>query len=359
MLGLLHAQRARGHDARLVCPEAPEGLGEGLAARARAAGIAPELALEPIRGAHPWRDRLDAGRLRAHLALRPADVVHAWHTRDHVLAWRAGRRERRRGRLRIVRSYAHAEPIVGWPWNRWLFGRATDALICVSREAARANSGLAGGRPVVGVLGAVDLARFAPKPPDPGLRADLGLAPRHRVVGIVARVQRHRRFDLLLQAMRRLAARDPDARLLVVGRGTHLDAVARQPAARLGIADRVIFAGYRSADYVDVLRAIDVFTFLVPGSDGSCRALLEAHACGLPAVTTRAGALPEIVVDGETGLCVEADAEALAGGWQALLRDPERRSRMGAAARCRAERCFTPERLCQEVEALYRYIGVV
>ena len=53
-----------------------------------------------------------------------------------------------------------------------------------------------------------------------------------------------------------------------------------------------------------MLRASDVFTFLVPGSDGTCRALLEAAACGIPAVTRR-GALPEIVLHGETGLVVE------------------------------------------------------
>jgi glycosyltransferase involved in cell wall biosynthesis len=206
---------------------------------------------------------------------------------------------------------------------------------------------------MLGVLGAVDLARFAPKPPDPALRAALGLGPQQRAVGVVARVQRHRRFDLLLEAMLRLAPRDPTARLLVVGRGTHIDAVAKRPAAELGIADRVLFAGYREADYVDVLRTIDVLTFLVPGSDGSCRALLEAHACGIPAVASRRGALPEIVADGETGLLVDEDPEALCAAWQALLADSERRVRMGRSARQRAERCFDPARLAKEVESLY------
>jgi glycosyltransferase involved in cell wall biosynthesis len=211
---------------------------------------------------------------------------------------------------------------------------------------------------VTGALGAVDLAHFAPKSPDPALRASLGLAPQQRVIGIVARVQRHRRFDLLLEAMVHLAARHPDARLLVVGRGTHLDSVARRPAARLGIADRVLFAGYRAADYADVLRAIDVFTFLVPGSDGSCRALLEAQACGIPAVTSRRGALPEIVADGETGLLVDEDPVALCAGWERLLTDSEQRARMGHAARQRAERCFDPARLAREVESLYCAAGV-
>jgi glycosyltransferase involved in cell wall biosynthesis len=116
----------------------------------------------------------------------------------------------------------------------------------------------------------------------------------------------------------------------------------------------VVFAGYRAADYPDVLRASDLFTMLVPGSDGGCRALLEAAACGLPAVTTDLGPLPEIVADGETGWVVPARPERLAAAWSALLRDREKRRAFGAAARRRAETCFSPARLAEDVERLYR-----
>jgi glycosyltransferase involved in cell wall biosynthesis len=347
MLQLLVAQREGGHDARLACPEAPEGKA-GVAERARGAGAAPALALDRARGAHPWRDRADLARLRALTAeLRP-DVIHAWHTRDHVLGWRCAA-----GRTRLVRSVPRAERIPRWPWNRWLFGSATDALLLPSRASAEANRTLCRG-PVAGMLGAVDVERFSPAPPDPAVRASLGLAPEHRVVGIVARVQRHRRFDLLLEAMRRLAAHEPRARLLVVGRGTHLDEVARRPAAELGLADKVVFAGYRGDDYADVLRSIDVFTFLVPGSDGSCRALLEAQACGIPAVTSRRGALGEIVAEGQTGLRVPEEPEALCGAWQELLDDAHLHAEWSRAARRRAAALFTRERLAGEVEAVYR-----
>jgi glycosyltransferase involved in cell wall biosynthesis len=115
----------------------------------------------------------------------------------------------------------------------------------------------------------------------------------------------------------------------------------------------VVFAGYRAGDYADVLRSIDVFTFLVPGSDGSCRALLEAAACGIPAVTTRRGALAEIVVDGETGLLADETPASLAAAWQALLDDPSRRTAMGAAASKRAEQCFAPERFAEIALRLY------
>jgi len=173
------------------------------------------------------------------------------------------------------------------------------------------------------------------------------------VVGIVARAQPHRRFDLLLEAARRLVDAVPEARLLVIGRGTRRARVAEAPARRLGIADRVIFAGYRSQDYAEVLRQIDVFSLLVPGSDGTCRALLEAAACAIPAVVTGRGALPEIVLHRETGLVVEEDPESLAAGWRELLADPERRTDMGRAAYERAQAEFTPARLADAVEALY------
>lgn len=351
-LGL--AQRERGFEVHLACPMPPHSRDGGVSEQAERAGLLPELAILRGRGFRPVADRVDGKAIHALLEHREIDVVHTWHTRDHLLALRAARARRRRGVTAVVRSYRNAEAIPRLPWNRWLFGPGTDGLLCVSPETAQRNRAIRGGRPVRGSLGAVDTTRFAPRPADPEVRASLGLAPEHRVVGIVARVQRHRRFDLLLDAAAELLAADPRARLLVVGRGTHRRTLAEEPAERMGLADRVIFAGYRKEDYAEVLRAIDVFTFLVPGSDGTCRALLEAAACGIPAVTSKRGALPEIVIDGVTGILSEEDPRALAGAWRALLDDPARRRSMGENARRRAETVFTPARFADEVEALYR-----
>jgi glycosyltransferase involved in cell wall biosynthesis len=351
MLRLAEAQRARGNTVAMAFPGAPAAANRSLASEAEAAGFASVLPLDRRRGVHPLGDRKDAAQLREWLRVHAIDVVHCWHTRDHVLAWRAVRG--RRAATAIVRSYRIAERIARTPWNRWLFGPATDALLCASPATARRNASLRGARPIAGAFGAVDLARYRPQQADVGVRASLGFAPEHEVIGIVARMQPHRRFDLLLAAAQQLFARRRNARLLIVGRGTRRAQVAERPAAELGIADRVVFAGYRAGDYADVLRSIDVFTFLVPGSDGSCRALLEAAACGIPAVTTRRGALAEIVVDGETGLLVEETPAALAAAWQALLDDPSRRAAVGAAAGKRAEQCFAPERFAEIALRLY------
>jgi glycosyltransferase involved in cell wall biosynthesis len=311
----------------------------------------PALTIRRGRGTGP-RDLRDVLRLRALLEAEGVEILHVWHARDHLLALQATWGRRRR--TRIVRSYRKAEKIPSWPWNRWIFGPGTDGLVCVSPETAHSNESLRGGRSVTGVFGAVDLTRFQPGPPDPRVRRELGLREGDRVVGIVARVQAHRRFDLLLEAARRLFERCSDARLLIVGRGTRRHELAEEPARRAGIADRVVFAGYRNADYDAVLRSIDLFTFLVPGSDGTCRALLEAAACGIPAVVSQRGALPEIVDDGRTGMVVSEDSEALATAWQSLLEDPSRMRRLGEAARERARQCFDPGTQAEALSDFYR-----
>ena len=358
MLRLGVGQRAKGHDVALACPVPPAPGSRSVAEEARALGLAPMLEVSNGRGVGVFSDRADIEALSGSLRDRSIDVVHTWHTRDHVIAVRAAARLGR-DRPAVVRSYRSAERISRAPWSRWLFGARTDGLLCVSPETARWNAGLRGGRPIRGAFGAVDLDRFRPDAPAADARvrsetrAALGLRGGDAVVGIVARAQPHRRFDLLIDAAARLLARRPEARLLVVGRGTRREALAERPARELGIADRVIFAGYRNTDYAAVLHAMDLFTFLVPGSDGTCRALLEAAASGIPAVVTRRGALPEIVVDGETGVLVDEQPDALAEAWDAVLGDADRRRRMGAAARARATRCFGAACFADAVEALY------
>jgi glycosyltransferase involved in cell wall biosynthesis len=125
----------------------------------------------------------------------------------------------------------------------------------------------------------------------------------------------------------------------------------------MGLEANVIFAGYRVDDYAEMLGAMDLFTFLVPGSDGTCRALLQAAAMGLPVVGTRRGAIPEIISNGQTGLLVSEDPAAIADAWSGLLDDPARRREMGEAARRDAFIRFRPDRLAAWMERFYESIS--
>src|SRR5215831_2795855 len=94
MLELLRALRARGHEVWLACPPPPPDQ-TGVDARARAAGVEPALQLRRGRGVRWWRDRSDARRLREWCDASKVEIVHAWHTRDHVLGLRALAHQRR------------------------------------------------------------------------------------------------------------------------------------------------------------------------------------------------------------------------------------------------------------------------
>jgi glycosyltransferase involved in cell wall biosynthesis len=316
--------------------------------RLRAAGLVVRGDLALCTRAGPIAFLGDVRRLRA---LRGAfDVLHANFSHDHglaLLAWR-GRRE---GRVvRTVHSARSLEP-------RFLQGaahRRSDGLVAVCdaharilRERFRVPE-----ERVAAIRGAVDATAFAPEGPD--LRGELGIPRGAPIAGIVARVKPDRRHAELVDAFRGVADRLPEARLLVVGRGEGIGDL-RERAARRGLERHVIFAGYRTGPELEAAyRTLDAKVLLAEGNDGSCRALLEAMACGRPAVAYRFGAPAEAVLDGRTGLLVkEGDLGALTAALVDLLSAPARARALGAAARERVASLYTET---ARGEALERFL---
>ncbi|MEZ6185568.1 MAG: glycosyltransferase family 4 protein [Planctomycetota bacterium] len=305
----------------------------------------------------PLRALLDVRRLARYLRETPPDVVHCHLPNDHLLA---GYAVHKAGRpIPIVRSLYDGEPPAPSRRVKKTLGGMTARLVCLSeqvaatlqRDAARYDLDPAR---VTSLPPPIDTERFDPSRGVAPRRAALGVPEGAFCVGIVARMQTHRRFELLLETL--AAAREalPELHLVIVGRGTHQDAVARGPVQELGLADRVHFAGYVSGeDYVATLASFDAKLFLVPGSDGTCRAVREALAMGLPAITTRRGMLPELVKDGETGLLIDETPESMLAAFRALAGDRERARAMGRAAREDALERFSFARYARDLSALY------
>jgi colanic acid/amylovoran biosynthesis glycosyltransferase len=145
---------------------------------------------------------------------------------------------------------------------------------------------------------------------------------------------------LLLRAVAELRDRGVPARLTIVGDGPERRTLERT-ARRLGVADRVEFAGaLGQAEVAERLQRADVFC-LPSFAEGLPVVLMEAMAQSLPVIATRIAAVGELVEDGVSGLVVSPSrVDELATAIARLQADPEQRARMGEAGRARVLRDY-------------------
>ena len=352
VIRLIVGLRERGHRVRLgVAP------GDRFEAKAREADLELIDGLALDTGVAPITALRDVRRLRALVLSEGVHVIHAHHSHDHWLAWMvAASSGARADAPRVVRTFHNRRSVKRGRLARWLY-RRTAAVFAVSRqiEARARDAGIPGER-VIWIPGAADLPRFSPSADPRPIRDEfkLGDAP---VVVTVSRLAANRGHELLLSGFRRLLTDLPAARLLLVGKGESR-ARLEQLVADLGLADHVVFTGYRDRDLPAVLGAADCFALMGAGSDESCRAALEAMAAGRPVVARRVGALPDTVVHGETGILIDDDGpESVASALATVLADRDRARVMGLASRRRAEDVFGPERSVAIVERVYRSLG--
>jgi L-malate glycosyltransferase len=350
IIQLVAGLRARGHHVLLgVTP------GDRFEAKAREAGLPLVDGLHLRARLAPLELARDAVRLRALVHGEGIDVVHAHHSHDHWLSLAIRARRADGGRVALARTFHNVRSVKRSVTARPLY-RRTAAVFAVSRqiESRCREAGLPAER-VHWIPGVADLPRFGEAGDGAAVRAEfrLGRAP---VVASVARFAANRGHEQLLAGFGELLRRMPDARLLLVGKGERRDRL-EELVSELGLGHRVIFTGYRDRDLPQVLAAADCFALMAAGSDESCRAALEAMAAGRPVVARAVGALPETVVDGETGLLVgDESPHAVAEALATILADPARARAMGEMGRRRAEAEFSAERSVTIVETVYRAI---
>jgi len=157
---------------------------------------------------------------------------------------------------------------------------------------------------------------------------------------------------LLLEAFSRQPA---PAELWMLGQGP-LEEKLRAQASRLGIAERVRWLGFRSNPY-PFFRAADCFA-LSSDHEGLPNTLIEAMACGTPAVSTRCPFGPdELIEDGVSGLLTPVrDVDAFAAALRELCENRERAAALGRAARTRTLRDFDTAAVCASYEDLFETV---
>ncbi len=246
---------------------------------------------------------------------------------------------------------------LSYPVGPWL-GRYTLAIIrrnqhlIACSDYVRQSAIEAGIAPtqIQTLLHGADVQEYAIAKDGASLRRQFNWPEDTPVVVVAARLDPFKGYELLLDAFVRVHEAMPNARLLVCGEptiGTHHDQVIKQKVAELGLEEVIHFAGFRS-DLAQMLAGSDIFC-LPTENDALPLVFLAAMAAGLPTVACRSGGVPEMVIDGKTGLLSElGDAEGLATNLLRLLHDPQLAQAMGQAGKAHAFSNFDPKKIASQ-----------
>jgi glycosyltransferase involved in cell wall biosynthesis len=284
----------------------------------------------------------------------PVDIINAHSSTDAWLdALACGwLNAARRPRPVLVRTRHVSVAVPRDAATRWLYRHATARLVTTGetlREQLIRDNGVDPVR-VDSVPTGIDKLVFAPRV-KPAARRELDLPIDLPLVGIVATLRSWKGHRFLIDAIPFL--RHQSAQLVIIGDGPQREALEQQ-VARMELGARVRFAGQQH-EVARWLNALDVFVLPSYANEGVPQALLQAMFCGVPCVTTDAGAIPEIARDRDTARVVPREnAVALASAIDDVLDDPPAAMAMAERARAYVVPRFGLERMLDRMEAVFR-----
>jgi len=203
---------------------------------------------------------------------------------------------------------------------------------------------------------AVDTVQFHPREDRPLLRAALGLPAEGPLIGMIAQFVRWKRHHLFLDALTELHGHAWHA--VLAGADLHHDQAflngLRDRINQPPLAGRVTWLPWQE-DAAPLLAALDLCV-LTAEREPFGRVLIEAAACGVPAVAMDQAGPRDIIVPGETGLLAVDDPLALAAAIARMLGDADLRARLGAAARARVLERFSLAGHTAALTALYAQV---
>ena len=306
------------------------------------------------------RSPLKRSNLRAYRELKRVidrgefDLIHCHTPVGALLTRLAAGKARRKGTKVIYTAHGFhffkGAPALNWLVYfpaEWLCGFLTDVLITINREdydfaQKHIHAGKVCYVPGVGV----DMDRFGGSRET--AREKLGIGEEEFVLLSVGEMTENKNHRLALQALALLP--EKPIRYVLVGRGERMEELQAQ-ARELGIADRVIFTGYRN-DVLELYPAADAF-FFPSFREGLSVALMEAMASGLPAIVGKIRGNTDLIDDGVEGLYMPLTPEGAAEAIRKLYDDPALGARLGEAAREKVRRFSAPE-VQRKMREIYR-----
>lgn len=339
LAGLTRQLVARGHDVTVMCR--PGSWMESVAST-----------MTEVVGSDLHRWPLDELQRIARLVEeRNIDVIHTHMSRAHLFGV-------------LLKRFVDI-PVVATAHNRriqphWMFN---DHVIAVSEAVARFQHrwNLVRRDRLTVVHNFVEPAAFdVPPAVRSRVRASLGVGTSTFLIGVIGSVFVEKGVHHMIEALPAVRARVADSMVVVGGRGPEsYRRTLLTRAEALGVSSQIIWTG-AFEDAGELLAALDVVVVPVLPSPADAFVLvcLEGMAAALPVIASRAGGIPEVIADGETGLLVPPGSpQALAEAIAAIACDRDRGMRLGAAGRRRAATLFSAERQVARTEEVLRNVA--
>lgn len=291
------------------------------------------------------RSPFKTGNIKAYKELKKViddghyDIVHCHTPVGAALTRLAAEDARKKGTKVFYTAHGFhfydGAPLVNWltyyPVEKYL-ARKTDVLITINKEDYNRAKKFKAGK-VVYVPGVgIDLSKFESKPYiRKQKRQELGFKEDDFLLLSVGELIERKNHRVVLEAISKLKEKPIYDHLhyLICGIGA-LEDELKKLAADLGIEDHVHFLGYRH-DISDICNASDVFVFL-SYQEGLPVALMEAMACGLPAICSKIRGNTDLIEDGKNGLFAKNDPEDVAKKIEKLAKNPDLRRELSTNA---------------------------
>lgn len=335
-LALCSGLQGLGHNVIFLC----NSLKKTLVLDAKDRGINVQTALSLERNANPLKILSDIRRLSGIIDENRIDIIHTHLSHDH---WISGLSLFiSKTKPEIVRTIHNQRATIKRIDSEILYSRGCNAITTISEfhKSQILKNFRISDKKIKVIYGSVDIKYFNPSISSLKIRKELSIPQDSPVIGLVSRFKPGRGHDLILKILPFLKEIYPDIKLILAGNGETLSEIKRT-VENWKLNQNVIFVGYRKNDLPELYAAMDISVLLGEGNDGSCRAALEAMACGKPVVAFGFGAVNEIISDGVNGLIARnQDTEDLKNKLLILLKNTELRIKTGKEARLAAEKYF-------------------
>ncbi|GAB4389536.1 MAG: glycosyltransferase family 4 protein [Thermodesulfovibrionales bacterium] len=285
-------------------------------------------------------------RMRATLREAEADVLNTHSSRDSWVAGLAARTLRRPPL--VIRTRHLSTPIGNTPLSRLIYEGVTDAIMTTGEEIRRAmiEENRFSPAKIVSVPTGVDLSVFDPSTTEKTLETK-GFS-----VGMVSVLRSWKGHEYFLRAVPIILGEVSDAFFYIAGEGPQRGNIERL-ITELSLGDRVFMLGHRE-DVPGVMKSLDVVVHPSYAGEGVPQSILQAFAMMRPVVAADAGAISEVVKDGETGLLIPPkDPAAIARGVAELYRSPALRARLAEGGRDLLRGKYSFSGMLDSIEALY------